>query len=102
MRFAESHVPDIHDPDELDTRMVPRVDGHVVEIKKRASHHCDTRPTFENSQNTLDMRENSPPENIEIPESVNREADRLENNPELMLRLVDLIFFLDDRDPIPS
>ena len=48
------------------------------------------------------MRENSPPENIEIPESVNREADRLENNPELMLRLVDLIFFLDDRDPIPS
>lgn len=48
------------------------------------------------------MRENSPPENIELPENVNREADRLENNPELMLRLVDLIFFLDDRDPIPS
>jgi len=40
--------------------------------------------------------------NIELPESVNEQADKLENNPELMLRLVDLIFFLDDRDPIPS
>ena len=40
--------------------------------------------------------------NIELPESVNAQADKLENNPELMLRLVDLIFFLDDRDPIPS
>ena len=40
--------------------------------------------------------------NIELPESVNEQADKLENNPELMLRLVDLIFFLDYRDPIPS
>lgn len=40
--------------------------------------------------------------NIDLPESVNEQADKLENNPELMLRLVDLIFFLDDRDPIPS
>lgn len=40
--------------------------------------------------------------NIELPESVNEQADKLENNPELMLRLVDLIFFLDDRDPIQS
>lgn len=40
--------------------------------------------------------------NIELPESVNEQADKLENNPELMLRLVDLIFFLDDRAPIPS
>ncbi len=40
--------------------------------------------------------------NIELPETVNEQADKLENNPELMLRLVDLIFFLDDRDPIPS
>ena len=37
-----------------------------------------------------------------MPESVNEQADKLEDNPELMLRLVDLIFFLDDRDPIPS
>lgn len=48
------------------------------------------------------MKSESPKENIEIPESVNREADRLEDNPELILRLVDLIFFLDDRPVIPS
>ncbi len=48
------------------------------------------------------MIEKTPNGNIEIPESVNREADKLENNPELMLRLVDLIFFLDDRPDIPS
>lgn len=48
------------------------------------------------------MKSESPKENIEIPESVNREADRLEDNPELILRLVDLIFFLDDRPAIPS
>ena len=48
------------------------------------------------------MKEIQPSENIELPESVNQEADRLEENPALMLHLVDLIFFLDDRPPIPS
>ena len=48
------------------------------------------------------MKEIQPPGNIELPESVNQQADKLENNPDLILRLVDLIFFLDDRDPIPS
>lgn len=48
------------------------------------------------------MKEIQPSGNIELPESVNIQADKLEENPELMLRLVDLIFFLDDRDPIPS
>lgn len=48
------------------------------------------------------MKEIQPSENIELPESVNQEADRLEENPALMLLLVDLIFFLDDRPPIPS
>ena len=48
------------------------------------------------------MERKIPPENIEIPESVKRDADRIANDPEAMLRLVDLIFFLDDRDPIPS
>ena len=48
------------------------------------------------------MERKTPPENIEIPESVKRDADRIANDPEAMLRLVDLIFFLDDRDPIPS
>ena len=48
------------------------------------------------------MRENSPTENIELPENVKQEAERLENNPALMLHLIDLIFFLDDTDPIPS
>ena len=48
------------------------------------------------------MERKTPPENIEIQESVKRDADRIANDPEAMLRLVDLIFFLDDRDPIPS
>jgi len=48
------------------------------------------------------MKSDLPKENIELPESVNREADRLEDNPDLILRLVDLIFFLDDRPVIPS
>ena len=47
--------------------------------------------------------QNSTPQgNIEIPESVNREADKIENNIEAMLRLVDYIFFLNDEDTIPS
>lgn len=47
--------------------------------------------------------QNSTPQgNIEIPESVNEEADRIENNVEAMLRLVDYIFFLNDNDTIPS
>ena len=40
--------------------------------------------------------------NIDLPESVNREADRIEENPEAMLRLVDYLFFLNDREDIPS
>ena len=42
------------------------------------------------------------PRNIDLPESVNREADRIEENPEAMLRLVDYLFFLNDREDIPS
>jgi hypothetical protein len=48
------------------------------------------------------MKNDSSQSNIEIPESGNQYADKLEENPELMLRLVDLIFFLDDREDIPS
>lgn len=48
------------------------------------------------------MKRKTPPTNIEIPESGNLEADKLENDPEVMLRLVDLIFFLDDKEDIPS
>ena len=48
------------------------------------------------------MKEIQPSGNIELPESVNQQADKLEDNPELMLRLVDLIFLLDDREPIFS
>ena len=44
----------------------------------------------------------TPDGNIETPESVNREADRIENDPEAMLRLVDFIFFLKEGDDIPS
>lgn len=39
--------------------------------------------------------------NIDLPESVNQEADRIEEDPEAMLRLVDYLFFLKD-DDVPS
>ena len=40
--------------------------------------------------------------NIDFPESVNREADRIEADPAAMLRLVDILFFLKDDEDIPS
>lgn len=39
------------------------------------------------------MKKVSPPLNIEIPETVKREADRLAEDPDAILRLVDLLFF---------
>ena len=42
------------------------------------------------------------PKNIDLPDSVNREADRIEDNPAAMLRLVDYLFFLKDEEDIPS
>lgn len=42
------------------------------------------------------------PTNIDFPDSVNREADRIEEDPAAMLRLVDAIFFLTDKEDIPS
>ena len=48
------------------------------------------------------MKNHSPEGNIEIPESVNRDADRIEDNVEAMLRLVDYIFFLNDKETRPS
>lgn len=39
------------------------------------------------------MKKVSPPLNIEIPETVKREADRLAEDPDTILRLVDLLFF---------
>lgn len=36
--------------------------------------------------------------NIEIDESVKREADRIAEDPEAMLRLIDMIFFLREDD----
>ena len=44
----------------------------------------------------------TPPSNIDLPESVNQEADRIEGNPEAMLRLIDYLFFLKDDDGPPS
>ena len=48
----------------------------------------------------------SPPSNIDSKISVRtediEEADRIENNLDAMLRLIDFLFFLDDRDDIPS
>ena len=42
------------------------------------------------------------PKNIDLPDSVNQEADRIEDNPAAMLRLVDYLFFLEDKEDIPS
>lgn len=48
----------------------------------------------------------SPKGNIERPVSVNQddilEAERIENNPDAMLRLIDVLFFLKDDDGPPS
>lgn len=48
----------------------------------------------------------SPKGNIERPISVNQEdieeAERIENNPDAMLRLIDVLFFLKDDDGPPS
>lgn len=48
----------------------------------------------------------SPKGNIERPVSVNpediEEAELIENNPEAMLRLIDVLFFLKDDDGPPS
>ena len=44
----------------------------------------------------------SPLINIDLPESVNLEADRIEENPEAMLRLIDYLFFLKDEEGPPS
>ena len=39
------------------------------------------------------MKKDFPPLNIEIPENVKREADRLTEDLDAILRLVDLLFF---------
>ena len=44
------------------------------------------------------MKKVSPPLNIEIPETVKREADRLAEDPDAILRLVDLLFFGREED----
>lgn len=57
--------------------------------------------TARNTKHPLDMKETLP-ENIEFSESVKNDAERIAQDPDAMLRLVDLLFFLDDRPPIPS
>lgn len=65
---------------------------------KRGTHPCGP---LQHTINTLLMNYDSDG-NIQIPEDVNREADRIEENPEAILRLVDLIWFLREGDEIPS
>lgn len=49
------------------------------------------------------MKKDFPPLNIEIPETVKREADRLAEDPDAILRLVDLLFFgREDNGRLPS
>lgn len=40
--------------------------------------------------------------NIQLPDSVNLEADKIENDAEAMLRLIDYLFFLKEEDGPPS
>ena len=42
------------------------------------------------------------PTNIDLPESVNQEADKIEDNSDAMLRLIDYLFFLKGEDGPPS
>lgn len=42
------------------------------------------------------------PTNIDLPETVNQEADKIEENTEAMLRLIDYLFFLKDEEGPPS
>lgn len=48
------------------------------------------------------MKKLDTPGNIQLPENVNREADKIENDIDAMLRLVDYIFFLKDEEGPPS
>lgn len=80
--------------------MVSCVNGNVVKIKLGILRSIPSQQPL--THEGLNFMKEIQSGNIELPESVNAQADKLENNPELMLRLVDLIFFLDDRDPIPS
>ena len=79
--------------------MVSGINGNVVKIKPGILRSIPGQPLTHEGLNFMKEIQSV---NIELPESVNEQADKLENNPELMLRLVDLIFFLDDMDPIPS
>lgn len=52
------------------------------------------------------MKVDSLHSNIERPQTVNQEdleeAERIENDPEAMLRLIDVLFFLREEDGPPS
>lgn len=78
--------------------MVSGVDGYGVEVEER---DASRRPTFKHIFPMKTKKLNTPT-NIEIPESVNREADRIEEDTEAMLRLIDYLFFLKDSEGPPS
>lgn len=63
--------------------------------KIAVSHDTATKP-----RNANNMKKDSVPSiNSESPESVNSRGRRLEDDPEAVLRLVDLIFFYIDERP---
>lgn len=98
MRVNQSGIPAVPHRPGLHTGVVSGFDGYVAEIKPGVLHSTPEQPLTHEGNFMKEIQS----VNIDLPESVNEQADKLENNPELMLRLVDLIFFLDDRDPIPS
>ena len=81
--------------------MVSRPDGDVPQITKGA-HPCDPNVLHL----ILPMKKVNSPSNIEKAITVNREdvleAERIENDPDAMLRLIDVLFFLRDDDAPPS
>jgi hypothetical protein len=48
------------------------------------------------------LKKQTPPINIEIPENVKADAERIAQDPDAMLRLIDYIFFLREDELPPS
>ena len=83
--------------------MVSCVDGYVAEIKTGA-HLCDPEKTLKT--HIMEHESDSPKRNIKSPVTVNpddiADAERIEQDANAMLRLIDILFFLRDDDDPPS
>ena len=87
--------------------MVSRPDGYGIEVEtNKGAHPCVPLPNTNPIPLALKKKINSPQSNIDTGITVRKEdeleAQRIEEDAEAMLRLVDYIFFLNDREDIPS